>query len=178
MDETPLGRVVIWIARLVALAGGLALALAAAVTVISVIGRALIPLGLGPIPGDVELVQAAILFAVFAFLPWCHVERGHAVVAILTDHFPARLGAIIEFIWDVVMVVAAAFITWRFAFGLLDKVANKESSFILRIPLWIIYSGGMVGAVTFVIAALYCAVRSASNAFSSRPVAPVSGAGE
>lgn len=178
MDETPLGRVVIWIARLAAIAGGLALGFAAVVTVISVIGRALIPLGLGPIPGDVELVQAAILFAVFAFLPWCHIERGHAVVAILTDRFPVRAGAIIEFIWDVVMVVAAAFIAWRFAYGLLDKVANKESSFILRIPLWIIYSGGMIGAVIFVIVALYCALRAGNNAFSARPVAPVSGAGE
>lgn len=178
MDDTPLGRVVTGIARLVAIAGGLALGLAALVTVISVIGRALIPLGLSPIPGDVELVQAAILFAVFAFLPWCHLERGHAVVAILTDRFPVRIGAIIEFIWDVVMVVAAAFITWRFAYGLLDKVANKESSFILRIPLWVIYAGGMVGAVTFVIVAAYCALRSGRNAFSARPVAPVSGAGE
>lgn len=178
MDETPLGRVVIWIARLAAIAGGIALAFAALVTVVSVIGRALIPLGLAPIPGDVELVQAAILFAVFAFLPWCHLERGHAVVAILTDRFPVRIGAIIEFIWDVVMVVAAAFITWRFAYGLLDKLSNKESSFILRIPLWIIYAGGMIGAVAFVIVAIYCALRSGNNAVSARPVAPVSGAGE
>lgn len=178
MDETPLGRVVIWIARLAAIAGGIALAFAALVTVVSVIGRALIPLGLAPIPGDVELVQAAILFAVFAFLPWCHLERGHAVVAILADRFPVRIGAIIEFIWDVVMVVAAAFITWRFAYGLLDKLSNKESSFILRIPLWIIYAGGMIGAVAFVIVAIYCALRSGNNAVSARPVAPVSGAGE
>lgn len=178
MDETPLGRVVIWVARLAAIAGGIALAFAALVTVVSVIGRALIPLGLAPIPGDVELVQAAILFAVFAFLPWCHLERGHAVVAILADRFPVRIGAIIEFIWDVVMVVAAAFITWRFAYGLLDKLSNKESSFILRIPLWIIYAGGMIGAVAFVIVAIYCALRSGNNAVSARPVAPVSGAGE
>ena len=41
MDETPLGRVVIWIARLAAIAGGLALAFAAVVTVVSVIGRSI-----------------------------------------------------------------------------------------------------------------------------------------
>src|SRR5690606_9233681 len=135
MGGTPIGRLLIRLARLAAKADVIALAFEALVTVVSVIGRALIPLGLAPIPGDVELVQASILFAVFAFLPWCHIERGHAVVAIVTDRFPVQLGALIEFIWDVVMVLAAAFITWRFAFGLVDKFGNKESSFILRIPL-------------------------------------------
>ncbi|HEY9013307.1 MAG TPA: TRAP transporter small permease [Devosia sp.] len=178
MDETPLGRMVVRLAAAVAIAGGLSLAVATAVTVLSVIGRALIPLRLGPIPGDFELVQASTLFAVFCFLPWCHLERGHAVVAILTDRLPARLGAVMEFVWDVVMAIVAAFIAWRFAAGLLDKLANGESTFILRIPLWVLYAGGMIGAATFVLVALYCAARSGRNALSTNPVAPVSGGGE
>jgi TRAP-type C4-dicarboxylate transport system permease small subunit len=130
------------------------------------------------VPGDFELIQAGILFAVFAFLPWCHLERGHAIVAILTDRFPARLNAIIEFVWDVVMLVAAVFIAWRLWAGLLDKYGNGESTFILRVPLWTIYSCGMVGAVVFVIVAVYCAVRSGRNAVSAHPIRAVSGASE
>jgi TRAP-type C4-dicarboxylate transport system permease small subunit len=178
MDETPIGRFVIRLASATAVAGGVSLAFAIVITVVSVVGRILIPVGLKPIPGDVELVQAAVMFAVFCFLPWCHLERGHAIVAIVTDRLPVRFSAIAEFLWDALMLVAAAFIAWRLSAGTLDKFGNRESTFILRIPLWIIYTAGMVGAVIFVVVAAYCVIRSAQNAASGMPVKPLSGAGE
>lgn len=178
MDDTPIGRAVLRLAMVVAFLGGVALVAITAITVISVVGRALIPFGFGAVPGDFELVQAGILFAVFSFLPWCHLERGHAIVAIVTDRFPVRFSAVAELVWDIAMLVAAIFIALRLWAGLLDKVGNRESTFILRVPLWLIYSAGLVGAVVFVIAAAYCVARSGRNAFSRHPVAPVSGAGE
>jgi TRAP-type C4-dicarboxylate transport system permease small subunit len=178
VDETTVGRLVRRLTAAVAILGGVALVAITAITVVSVIGRALIPLGGGAIPGDFEMVQAGMLFAVFAFLPWCHLKRGHAIVAIVTDRFPVRLGALAEFIWDLIMFVAAALITWRLWAGLLDKLGNAESTFILRVPLWMIYSAGLFGAVIFVVAAAYCVVRSGANALSASPVRPLSGAGE
>lgn len=178
MDETPIGRAVIRLAGATALAGGISLALVTAITTLSVVGRALIPLGLRPIPGDVELVQAGVLFAIFSFLPWCHIERGNAIVAIVTDRFPVRATAALEVLWDAVMLIAATLIAWRLALGLMDKFGNRESTFILRIPIWIVYAAGMIGAAVFVVVAVYCVVRSTRNALSPVPVAPVSGAGE
>ncbi len=178
MDNAPIGRLVRGLAATMAVLGGVALIAATLITGLSVIGRALIPVGLSAIPGDVELVQGTVFFAVMAFMPWCHLERGQAIVAILTDRFPTRFNAMLEFLWDVAMLVAVAFITWRLWYGLLDKIGNKESTFILRIPLWIIYTGGLIGAVVFVIVALYCAVRSGANAMSANPVKPVSESGE
>lgn len=174
MDETPVGRFVRAIARFLALAGGMVMIGLTVVTVLSIIGRALIPVGLSAIPGDFEIVQAGMLFAIFAFLPWCHLERGNAIVAILTDRFPVRFNAIAEFIWDVVMLVAAAFIAWRLWVGMMDKLGNSESTFILRMPVWPLYGLGMVGAIVFVIIALYCAVRSGQNATSANPRRPAS----
>jgi len=178
MDETPIGRLVFLLATAAAILGGAALVAVTAVTVISVIGRAFIPLGLGAIAGDVELVQAGILFAVCSFLPWCHLERGHALVAIVTDKFPVRVSALLEALWDMFMLVAAAFIAWRFWSGLVDKFGNHESTFILRIPIWIAYAAGLVGLAIFLIVALYCVVRSANNAVAHEPVKPLSGGGE
>jgi TRAP-type C4-dicarboxylate transport system permease small subunit len=178
MDETFVGRLVYGLAKAIAIAGGVALLIVTAITVVSVIGRTLIPLGLRPIPGDFEVVQAGVLFAIFAFMPWCHLERGHAIVAIVTDRAPVRLSALAEFIWDLAMLVVVVFITWRLWAGLSDKFGNGESTFILRVPLWIMYSGGLIGALVFLIAAAYCAVRSAINAASASPVRPVSGTGE
>ena len=85
MDSSVVGRLVHSLAKAAAIGGGLALVAVTAVTVVSIVGRILIPVGLRPIPGDFEIVQAGVLFAVFCFLPWCHLERGHAIVAIVTD---------------------------------------------------------------------------------------------
>lgn len=178
MDNSVVDRAVFRLARSIAILGGVVLSAVVVIVVASVIGRALIPFGLSAIPGDFEIVQAGVLFAVFAFLPWCHLERGHAIVAIVTDNFPVRLSAIAEFVWDVVMLIAATFIAWRLWAGLLDKVGNHESTFILHVPLWIVYSGGLVGAVVFVVVALYCVVRSGRNAASASPAKPLSGTGE
>lgn len=178
MDNSLVGRLIYGLAKAAAIAGGCVLLAATLITVISIIGRALIPLGLRPVPGDFEMMQSAVLFAVFAFLPWCHLERGHAIVAIVTDAFPVRLGAFAEFVWDLVMLAAAAFLAWRLWAGLLDKYGNGEATFILRLPLWVSYSGGVVGALVFVAVAGYCVVRSGHNALSPTPATPVSGAGE
>lgn len=172
MDETLLGRVVRFHAMVAAIAGGVVLVLATAVTVLSIIGRILIPVGLGPVPGDFELVQAGVLFSVFVFMPWCHLERGHALVAIVTDWLPARYSAVLEFLWDVVMFVASALIAWRLWVGLTDKLGNGESTLLLRLPLWLIYSGGLIGAALFAFVAAYCAIRSGANAVSVSPSRP------
>ena len=178
MDSSLVGRLVHSLAKAAAIGGGFALIAVTAVTVVSIVGRVLIPLGLRPIPGDFEIVQAGVLFAVFCFLPWCHLERGHALVAIVTDRLPVRLSALAEFLWDLVMLVVAVFVAWRLWAGLLDKSGNGESTFILRVPLWMLYSAGLVGALVFVVAAAYCAVRSGQNATSRTPMKPISGPGE
>jgi TRAP-type C4-dicarboxylate transport system permease small subunit len=172
MDNSPVGRLVNGLAKYVALAGGAILIVVVVVTVVSIVGRALIPLGLSPILGDYEIVEAGMAFAIFAFLPWCHLTRGHAIVAILTDRLPARYNAVTELLVDIVIFLVASFIAWRHAVGLVDKFIYVETTFILRLPLWWWYAAGLIGAVTFVIVAAYCVVRSARNAFSSTPVMP------
>jgi TRAP-type C4-dicarboxylate transport system permease small subunit len=175
MDETPLGKLIGRLATALAIAGGVVLVLVTIMTVISVFGRALIPLGLSPIKGDYELVQTGVLFAIFCSLPITQYLRGHADVAIVTDYFPARVAAIIEVIMDALMVVATIFILWRFTLGMLDKFGNREMTFILHIPVWWSYAAGMLGAVTMVVVALYCLVRSSANALSKTPEKPEPG---
>lgn len=178
MDDSPIGRLVYVLARLVALAGGAVLVAMVAVTGVSIVGRMLLPLNgligtdFSPIQGDYEIVEAGMSFAIFAFLPWCHLTRGHAVVAIVTDRLPARYNAITEFFVDLLFLVIAVFIAWRHYVGLLDKLGYMETTFILRLPLWWWYAGGLVGAVTLIVIAAYCVVRSAKNATARDPQMP------
>lgn len=175
MDNTPIGRLVGGLARAIAIAGGSALALITVMTVVSVVGRALIPIGLRPVPGDYEIVQAGVLFAIFCALPITQYLRGHADVSLLTERFPARIGAIIELVMDLLMLIATTFIVWRYAQGMVDKYANREMTLILHIPVWCLYAIGMVGAVSMVIVSAYCVVRSLANSISRSPHKPEPG---
>ena len=175
MDESGLGRIVHGLARLSAVAGGAMLLLVAMITVVSVIGRAFIWAGLTSIRGDFELVEAGVGFAVFSFLPWAHLTRGHAVVTVFSDLFNARVNAILVVISDLLMCLAAAFLAWRHAAGMLDKLAYGETTLLLRLPLWWAYAIGMPGALIFVLVAFYLLARSLGNAVSASPSHPSQG---
>lgn len=178
MDDSTLGRMVHALARYTAIAGGVVLAVVAVVTLVSVVGRALIPIGLGPVSGDYEIVSAGVLFTVYTFLPWTHLTRGHAIVAIVTDRFPPRINAIIEFVTDMLMLVLAVFLAWRHWAGMIDKQQYMETTFILRLPIWWSYAASMLGAIVFVIVAAYCVVRSGAMMISANPQMPKSGMAE
>lgn len=163
MDETLLGRAVGNLARLVAIAGGVVLVVITATTVISIVGRGLIFAGLRPIPGDYEIVEAGVFFAVFSFMPWCQYVRGHASVNIVTNFMSPRANAVIELLGNLLMLAAAIFLAWRHWLGMLDKQRYMESTFILRVPLWWIYASGMIGAIAFIIVSAYCVLRAADE---------------
>ncbi|UJW84225.1 TRAP transporter small permease [Devosia sp. SL43] len=176
MDNTLAGRFVAGLAKAVAIAGGLVLVAIVVLIVVSVIGRSLSWAGLGPVLGDYELVEAGVGFAVFAFLPWAHLTRGHAVVAIFTDMLGPRFNAWLLVFCDALMLAVAVFLTWRHALGTIDKFDYGETTLLLRMPLGWSFAAGLVGAVTLIIVALYLLVRSLADAVAGRVPAVTSGA--
>ena len=165
-DESVLGRAMIGLARGLAVLGGVALLVIVAMVVASVIGRALIWVGLRPVTGDYELVSVGMGFAVFAFMPWVHLQRGHALVSLVTDSFGVRANAWLLVISDAMMLALSSFIAWRLYFGMLDKFAYHETTLLLRFPLGWAYALGLVGAVALVLVSVYVAGRSISYALA------------
>ena len=165
-DETVLGRAIVGLAKGLAILGGLMLMAMVAMIVISVVGRALIWAGLGPILGDYELVSVGMGFAVFAFMPWAHLQRGHALVSLVTDSLGVRANSWILVVTDLAMLAMSAFLAWRLYFGMMDKFAYKETTLLLRFPLGWAYAVAFVGAVAMVIVAAYVLGRSLSYAGS------------
>lgn len=151
-----------------AIAGGAVLVLLTATTMVSITGRALIGIGLGPVPGDYELVEAGTAFAIFAFLPWCQMKRGHVTVDLFLARFGARVNAAVDTLANVLMTAASALIAWRLWLGLLDKKAYGETTFILQFPLWWGYAAAMIGAIVFVIACAFTVWRSLAEALAGR----------
>jgi len=139
-----------WIYRLAnwtAIFGGILLVAVTVMVVASVAGRAMIGLGLGPVPGDFELVEVGIGVAIFYFLPWCYLRGGHATVDLLYMHMPPWFQKAIDLLSDVAMLVVWVVLTWKLWEGLLEKKEYMETTFILQMPVWWAYALCFVGAV-------------------------------
>ena len=158
-----LERLAVLLARLMALAGGVALILVVVISCVSIAGRAGQHLGLPlwPIPGDTEWVEFGMGFAVFAFLPWCTLMRGHAAVDLFQPVFGPVLNRVIDLVSDLSMLAVAGLIAWRTWLGMLDKKSFHETTYILRAEIWQGYAAAMLGAAAFVLVAAFCVLRSA-----------------
>lgn len=148
-------RMVTWLARALAVLGGLVLVAITALTVASILGRSLISFGLGPVPGDYELVEAGTGFAVFAFLPWCQLNRAHATVDVFTRFLPDGANRVIDLVSELLMTAVTVLIAWRLWVGMMDKMGYGETTFILQFPLWWCFALGMAGAAVAVLVSLY-----------------------
>lgn len=175
--ERRAGRIVDAASRGMAIGGGILLTAMAVMTVVSIIGRSLTGYGLGPVRGDYELVAHGCALAVFSFLPFCHLHRGHVTVDILTTQFPLRVQAIFGFVGDLLITIAAMVIfkqLWhgfseKFPFGgdRLREVLGMgykpffpETTYELEIPVWMPYGVALIGAGLFVIVGLFTVWRS------------------
>lgn len=127
--------------------GALVLTLIALLSVVSIVGRALLPLGLGPVPGDFELVEAGTALAVFCFLPWCHLSRGHAVVDLFWNAYPKAMQRVLDILADALMLLVWLLLVWRMGVAMLEYRDNGEVSFILQMPVWWGYAVSMIPAV-------------------------------
>ena len=175
--ERRAGRVIDMIARLFAYIGGFILVAMALVTVVSIVGRALLSFGLSPVRGDYELVANGCALAVFCFLPYCQLKRGHVTVDIVTSMFPPRAQAVFGLIGDLLITLAAIIMMRQLWFGFGEKFPYgsdalrdtlgmgykpffAETTYELEIPVWIPYGLALIGAGLFVIVSLYTVWRS------------------
>lgn len=160
-----LERAAYWLALL----GGFILAGLAIMTVVSVLGRALIPFGLSPIKGDYELVEMGCAIAVFSFLPWCQLKRGHVTVDIFVNNFSQRTQSVFELIGNIALASAAVLIAWRLWLGTRDKLSYGEETYELGLSVGWGYGLSMCGAILFAITATYTVWRSVNEVISGHP---------
>jgi TRAP-type C4-dicarboxylate transport system permease small subunit len=146
-DVSVLSRAIYAASRFAAWIGGAVLCALAVMSVISIAGRALSGLGLKPVPGDFELVEVGTALAVFCFLPWCHLKRGHAVVDLFWNHYPRPMQRVLDVSTELLTVVVWVLLTWRMGVAMLDYRANGETSFILGMPVWWGYAISMPPAI-------------------------------
>jgi TRAP-type C4-dicarboxylate transport system permease small subunit len=161
-------------ARLMAICGGLVLTVLIVLICISVIGRSLngllhgwigavmpgvsawaLDLGVGPINGDFELVEAGVAFAIFAFLPLCQISAGHASVDIFTAKLPTRINRVLQLAIDVIFAVVLIAIAYQLYNGMLSKQRYGDTTFLLQFPIWWAYAASLSGSILTAVISLY-----------------------
>jgi len=180
-----LGRILARVCEVLALTGGFLLVGIMSISTFSVIGRSL-PELLGAvgvqvprlgIKGEIELEQMALAVAVFAFLPLCQLQRSNVLVGFFTKSLPVRHRAKFDVAANGLLLLLAVVIAWQLARGALDKLANAETSMVLRIPEWIPYALALPSAWLLVFVTAYTVARSWCEIRSGQAIGPAA-AGE
>ena len=183
--QARVGRGIEAVTVVLAVSGGIILTGMAVMTMVSILGRALTGFGLGPVPGDYELVANGCALAVFSFLPYCTLKRGHVTVDIFTAQMPQRVQALFGLVGDALILAAAVIVTRQLWFGFGEKFPYgpdglraalgmgykpffAETTYELEIPVWIPYGLAWLGAVVFVIVAAFCVWRSVTWVMAGR----------
>ena len=185
-------RFFLTLSRIMAWAGGAMLCLLIALTCVSVVGRLLntalhsdavqgvtpglaswlLGLGVGPILGDFELIEAGIAFSIFAFLPLCQITGAHASVDIFTARWSPRANRWRQMLTDVVFAIVLLLITVQLASGTASKFATGQTTLLIQFPLWSAYALSLSGAVVAALVALYIAALRIAETRAGRPLAP------
>jgi TRAP-type C4-dicarboxylate transport system permease small subunit len=140
------------LARGFAVIGGAAIGVLAALTLISVMLRLLFK---SPIPGDIEIAQFLMAFAISCFLPWCQWHRGHVMIEFFTRSASRRQQQRLQRIGDGLMAAIAAVLAWRTLLAAISAYPTNEGSMILGIPIWINYAALVPGFAVMAVIALW-----------------------
>lgn len=172
-----------------AILGGLVLTILIVLVCVSVFGRTmngvlhdtgmivapalstwLLDIGVGPINGDFELVEAGIAFSIFAFLPLCHLSGGHATVDIFTSKLPDGVNRFLRMIVEAIFAAVMVIIALRLFAGMVSKHSYGETTFLLQFPVWWAYAASLFGAVVAAIISVYIALMRVFEFFTGRTI--------
>jgi TRAP-type C4-dicarboxylate transport system permease small subunit len=180
------------LARLFALLGGAVLAVLIVMICLSIFGRSLnsvlnsdllqstipnladwsLAFGVGPINGDFELVEAGIAFAVFAFLPICHLRGGHACVDIFTKNLTPRYDRFLRMMTEFIFATVLVIIAYQLFLGMISKYGSGQTSFLLQFPIWWGYALSLIGAVVTAVVGVYIAAVRMTEFMTGTDVLP------
>lgn len=156
-------RLVNRVAWLFAMLGGLVASLVAAMTVVSIAGRALF---VKPVPGDVELTSLGVAVCISLCLPWCQLHGANIIVDFFTQRLRERRQRWLDGLGAVLLAVMVSLLAWRTAAGAFAVSEAGETTMILGLPQWWVYAFLAPGlALTAVVALIQAGLH-----FSGRDV--------
>jgi TRAP-type C4-dicarboxylate transport system permease small subunit len=143
-----------WFSRWFAIAGAALALLVAGMTSYSVISRWLTS---KPIQGDVELTQMGIALSISLCVPWCQMRNSNIIVDFFTQKFSTRRQDFLDGLGCILLALMCLVLAWRTGVGALSVHQANESSMILGLPMWWVYSALAPGLA---LTALICLIQA------------------
>lgn len=134
------------VCRRVAFLGGVALLGAMLLIVASVIGGVF----KAPVLGDTEIVELLVAIAVFAFLPYCHLQGGNVIVDFFARPLPRAARDWLDAATNAAFAVVAGFLAWRLVAGGISSFVRDQRGMFLQLPEWPIYALGSAACVLWI----------------------------
>ena len=180
------------LSRFMAYLGGIMLVLLIVLTCVSVVGRSLngifhsgffeslapgfakwaLDIGVGPVNGDFELIEAGVAFSIFAFMPLCQITRGHASVEILTKKFSPFINYLLQFIIDMMFALVLLLVAVQLYSGMQSKMRSGQTTLLLEFPVWWGYALCLVGAFAAAAVAFYIAFIRSAELYKKKAILP------
>jgi hypothetical protein len=130
-------------------------------------------IGVGPINGDFELIEAGIAFAVFAFLPLCQLTGGHASVDVFTNLMSDRVNRALRLITELLFAAVLVLIAVQLFAGMQSKFRSGQTTFLVEFPVWWAYALSLTGAVVAAAVGVYVAVTRLRETVTGQQILPV-----
>ncbi len=117
---------------------GAAVALATGfLTLLSVVMRAVWS---QPIPGDVEMTQMGIAFAISMCLPYCQLQRANIIVDFFTQSTSVGTRRVLDAMGNLFLVLLYGLLAWRTSVGAFSVREAGETTMIISLPMWWAYA--------------------------------------
>lgn len=136
------------------------------------LATAILALGVGPVNGDFELIEAGVAFSIFAFLPLCQITGGHASVDIFTSKLSDGANRVLRTLTEIVFAAVLVLIAVQLFAGLLSKMDSGQTTLLLEFPVWWSYALSLTGAVVAAVVAVYLAVMRIMELLQGQDILP------
>ena len=161
----PFGRLLLALARQMAIVGGLIFVGLVLMSVVSIVGRKTVGF---VVPGDVEVLQMLAACASASFFPYCHLLHGDIKVDFVTQKMKQKTLWIIDAFGSLLVGLFGALVAWRAWAGAMTVKEAGETSMILVWPVWIPQALMVPGFALLAVAGGYLFVHQLRLAAGSR----------
>jgi len=162
----PGGNFLLFLARMMAIIGGIIFVGLVVMSVISIVGRKTVGF---IVPGDVEVLQMLAASATASFFPYCHLLHGDVKVDFFTHNLSQKTLWIMDAFGSLLVGLFGAVIAWRSWEGAMSVKDAGETSMILAWPVWIPQAFMVPGFIVLAAAGFYMFVHQLRMAARGRP---------
>ena len=93
-----------------------------------------------PIPGDVEMTQMGIAFAISLCLPFCQLQKANIIVDFFTQSTSNKTRQSLDAMGNLLLIVLYWLLAWRTSVGAMSVREAGETTMIISLPMWWAYA--------------------------------------